>query len=401
MKIAFLTPRRRRVALPHCSSALFALVLGGLALPTALAAQEAASGAQMPLSQFAPATLRQDMFKGVYEVIELPGRNQIAVAASPSFEAGTSGYLDLLDADDLSPVRRLELPRRSFALGLDAERGRIYVGNTLDGALTVLDLHSGLILETVQLGKPEGTGFEHTRMIAVDDVTGRVLVTSPSPAGTVWIIDPENGYSVQRLDDAGMWAAGLAVDSARGRAYSTGGGMQEVLVLDVKTGERLGTFSTGDTTTSQKEESAHFFVNAALDSSGARLFAVDADTGSLFTFDTESGAVINKAPIGLGALDVVYAPTFDRIFVTYRGVSQEQPEGSGGVVVLNAQDYSRVADIPLPVHPNSLALGAAGEVLYVTVKAPMEETHPQHRAGAADSVLRIDLKAVPGLTTAP
>jgi hypothetical protein len=184
------------------------------------AAQEAAAAPQVDLKQIAPAALRQDLLKGIYGAIAIPGRNQLWVASSPSFDKGTPGFVDLLDATDLRPLRRIELARRAFALALDQARGRVYVGNTLDGSLTVLDAASGLVVDTIQLGKPDGEGSEHTRMVRVDPESGRVFVTSPSETGTLWIVDPAEDNAVQRLDNAGLWSAGLAVDAKHGRAYA-------------------------------------------------------------------------------------------------------------------------------------------------------------------------------------
>ena len=357
-------------------------------------AEDTTAGNKADLRQLAPAFLRQDLLKGVYEAIEIPGLNQLWVASTPSFGKATPGFVDILDATDLRPLRRIELPRQAFALAHDPAHGLVYVGNTMDGSLTVVDVASGMILDTIQLGKPEGEGFEHTRMIAVDPVTGRVVVTSPSEDGAVWVVDPAQGNAVQRIDKAGLWSAGLAVNSKTGRAYTTGGGINEVLVVDLKTGERAGSFSTGDTKAEGAEASQHFFVNAALDADGNRLFAADANSGTLYVFNTESGEVAATAPIGPGTLDVVYSGVNDLIAVSYRGVTREAPEGSGGIVLLNGTDFSRIADIPLPAHPNSLSFGEGEKTLFVTVKAPMEKEHPLFREGGADSVLRIDVQTL-------
>lgn len=348
--------------------------------------------------QIAPATIRQDLLKGIYEMVEIPGEEELFVASTPSFDKGTPGFVDILDSEDLQHLRRIELPRRAFALALDQGRGRVYVGNTLDGSLSVLDATSGLLLNTIQLGKPEGEGFEHTRMIEIDQDSGRVFVSSPSETGTLWIVDPVNDNSVQRIDDAGLWAAGLAFDAATGRLYVTGGGINEVLVVDAKTGERIGNFTTGDTTAEGGDASKHFLINAALDDSGKRLFATDSNTNALYVFDTASGEVITTVPLALGALDVLFSAKSEQIFVTYRGASREEPNGTGGLLVLDAGDYSRIADIPLAAHPNSLTLAADGDALFVTVKAPMEKEHPSYREGGADSVLRFDLpKLIEGI----
>lgn len=368
-----------------------------LTLTLPATAQEAGERKQMDMLSIAPVTLRQDLLQGVYEAIEVPERNELWVASTKSFDKAAPGFVDVLDATDLRLLRRIELPRRAFAMTYDQTRGHVYVGNTMDGSLTLIDAASSLIIDTIQLGKADGEGFEHTRMIEVDRESGRIIVTSPSETGTAWIVDPAADNAVQRIDNSGLWTAGLAVDEKRGRAYTTGGGLNEVLVLDVKTGERITTFSTGDTTAEGAAESKHFFVNAALDGDGKRLFAADANSGALYVFDTDSGMVVATAEIGLGTLDVAYASKQDLLFVTYRGVSREEPQGSGGVVVLNGADYTHITDIPLPAHPNSLTFGDDGDALFVTVKAPMESEHPLYREGGGDSVLRIDLPKLSAL----
>ena len=372
----------------HVFGAMTALIL---CLAPAAMAEEVAKTQKVTLMQIAPAALRQDMLKGIYEAVSIPGQNQLWVASTPSFAKGEPGYVDILDATDLHPLRRIELPRQAFALAYDQTYGRVYVGNTMNGSLTVIDAASGLITDTIQLGRREGEGFEHVRMIEVDPATGRVVVTSPSDTGTVWIIDPANNNAITRIENSGLWTAGLAIDSKAGRAYTTGGGMNEILVLDLKTAARIGKFATGDSKAEGKEASQHFFVNAALDGENKRLFAADANSGALYVFDTATGKVIATVPTGRGTLDVNYSSREDLIFVTYRGDSQGKPEGSGGIVVLNGTDYARLADIPLPNHPNSLAFGDEGRTLYVTIKAPMEKEHPLYRNGSADSLLRIDL----------
>ncbi|WP_290686573.1 YncE family protein [Haematobacter sp. UBA3484] len=343
------------------------------------------------LPQIASAMLKQDLIRGAYELVDLPANGTLAVGSTPSFAKGTPGYLDFLDRNDLRAIRRIELPRQAFALGVDRERGRVYVGNTLDGSLSVVDAASGLLLETIQLGKAEGEGFEHVRMIEVDEASGRVFVSSPSETGTLWIVTPAQDNKVQRIDNAGLWAAGLAFDPATNRVFLSGGGIDEIGVFDAASGEKVSAFSTGDSTEPGKEGSRHFFINLALDASRSRLLATDGNTGALYVFDTQSGKVVKTVPIGTGALDVIRVPEAGLVFVTYRGASHDKPEGTGGLVVLDDEDYSLMASLPLAAHPNSLALAADGQTLFLTVKAPLEKEHPLYREGGLDSVLRFDL----------
>lgn len=371
---------------------VLAMTLAAPALPAL--AQDAAPDAAPALVQpagYADAVLRQDIIPGAYEILDDADRGVVIVASNPSFEGPSAGYVWLLDRDDLSVKRRIQLPDGAFALAMDRDLGRLYVGNTLNGKLTVLDAETGLPTGAIQLGQKDGEGYEHTRMVSVDEKTHRVYVTGPTEKGALWIVDGETGALVKRVDGAGLWSAGLAVDSDAGRIYVGGGGIDEVAVYDAASGERVGGFSTGDTKAATEEDSKHFFVNLALDAKGGRLFAADANTGQIYAFATGDGKLLGTVPAGTGTLDVVYNPDRDEVYATTRGVSEAEPKGTGRLVVIDAKALKVKQALSLPAHPNSLDVSADGKLLFVTVKVPHGDEHPDFRKDAVDSVLRVDL----------
>lgn len=254
-------------------------------------------------ADYAAAATRQYGVPGAYEVLAAPQLGAVFSASVPSTDDDAPGDVLMFDGKTLAPLRRTQLPRRPFALAMDQTRGWVYAGNTKDGALTVIDAKGGIPLRVIQLGKPGLKGkMEHTRMIEVDQTSGRVFVTGPTEEGIVWIVDGPKGEILRRLDNVGRWAAGLAYDPA-GRLYIGSGGPDEISVLDPETGARITSFSTGDTKPGDKD-SVHFFVNLSLDVKGQRLFAVDSHTGQLYVWDSASGKVLAQVPIGKGALDV-------------------------------------------------------------------------------------------------
>ncbi|MEF9600933.1 hypothetical protein O4J55_00895 [Paracoccus sp. PXZ] len=367
----------------------FSLV-AGVGLP--LAAQDAPTEpAALTAAELAPAVIRTDSIPGAYEVVHWAGEGLVFVASTPSFDKGTAGFIHVLDATDLRPIRQIQLPRRPFALALDRSTGRLYAGNTLDGSLTVIDARGGQVLDTIQLGQPEGEGFEHTRMIVLDEEKGLAFVTSPGQKGVTWIVDTKAGKLAHRIE-GGLWTAGAAYDGGAGRFYASGGGIEEIAVIDTVGGARIGAFSTGDTTEEGAEASQHFFVNLAIDVEGQRLFAADANKGVLYVFDIASGKVVAQIPVGTGALDVAYNPARSEIYATWRGVEREAKTGTGGLLVIDAQGYAVKQRIPLPTHPNSLEVGEDGRTLFLTVKAPHDKEHPDYREGALDSVVRVDME---------
>ncbi|RDD69890.1 YncE family protein [Paracoccus versutus] len=280
---------------------------------------------------------------------------------------------------------------------MDRSRGWIYAGNTKDGSLTVIDAKGGIPLQVIQLGKPGKKGkMEPTRMIEVDEASGRVFVTGPTEEGIVWIADGPGGKLLYRIEDVGRWAAGLAYDPA-GRLYIGGGGPDEIAVLDPRTGQRLASFSTGDTTAADGDKSAHFFVNLSLDAAGNRLFAVDSHSGSLYVWDTGSGRILAQVPIGKGALDVVYSAARNEAYVTYYGTDQQDRTGTGGLVVVDATAYAVRRELAVKPFPSNLSLDEAGQVLFLSVTEPSLGEHADHRPNAVSSIMRLDLQALDAL----
>lgn len=354
------------------------------------------AGAAAAAAAAAP-VLRQDAFQGIYEVAVASATGTVFVASTPSFDAASPGFVHRLDARTLQLLQTVQLPRRAFALGLNRVTNTLYVGNTLDGSLTVLDASSGLVKGQIQLGvaetKADGKeSMPHTRKVIVDEQRNRVFVTSPGQPGIVWIVDGATGTLTHTIRSEGIWTAGAAYDAAANRLYVSQGGLHEILAIDPDRGQVVGRFSTGDSSGNTAKESKHFFLNLALDAKGQRLFNTDSNTNQLYVWDIASGKTLATVPLGAGALDVAWNPQRNEIYATHRGVSRTQPEGTGAVTVIDGSSYAVKRRIELPVHPNSLAVTPDGDTLYVTVKAPHGDKHPAYRKDGHESLVRIDLR---------
>jgi DNA-binding beta-propeller fold protein YncE len=321
----------------------------------------------------------------------------VFVATTPTFDAAAPGFVQRLDARTLQPLQTVQLPRRAFALGLNSVTNTLYVGNTLDGSLTVVDATSGAVKGQIQLGvaekKADGKeSMPHTRKVIVDEKHNRVFVTSPGQPGIVWIVDGAKGQLTHTIRSEGIWTAGAAYDAAANRLYVSQGGVHEILAIDPDAGQVVGRISTGDSKGNTAQDSRHFFINLALDAKGQRLFSVDSNTNQVYVFDIASGKQLATVPLGTGALDVAYNPQRNELYATNRGVSREKPEGTGALTVIDGASYLVKRSIDLPVHPNSLAVTPDGNTLYVSVKAPRGEKHPAFRKDGRESLVRIDLR---------
>ena len=387
-KLSTHTRTWRLAATVAATLALVACQSGPSALSGTAAASQSASAAPV---------LRQDAFAGIYEVAVAPAAGAVFVATAPSFDAASPGFVQRLDARSLQLLQTVQLPRRAFALGLNRVTNTLYVGNTLDGSLTVVDAASGIVKGQIQLGvaekKADGKeSMPHTRKVIVDEKRNRVFVTSPGNPGLVWIVDGAKGTLTHTIRSEGPWTVGAAYDPAANRLYVSQGGQHEILAIDPDAGQVVGRFSTGDTASNKSDESKHFFLNLALDAKGQRLISTDSNTNQVYVFDIASTKLLKTIPIGMGALDVAYNPQRNEIYATNRGVSRTQPEGTGAVTVIDGASYAIKRSIDLPVHPNSLAVTPDGDTLYVTVKAARNDKHPAFRKDSRESLVRIDLR---------
>nr|WP_321272774.1 PQQ-binding-like beta-propeller repeat protein [Alcaligenes faecalis] len=338
--------------------------------------------------------LRQDTFHGIYEVTASANGNSLFVADIVGFALENGGTIHRLDPRTLQTLQSFQVPRRSFALGLNNVTNTLYAGNTMEGSLSVVDAVSGLFKTQIQLATPKRNDkgeeiFAHTRKVIIDEVHNRVFVTSPGRIGLIWIVDGTTNTLTHTITSDGIWSAGAAYDAVANRLYVGQGGVNEVLVIDPDAGTVVQRFSTGETTEASKDKSANFFINIALDAKGQRLFAAGGQKDQVYVWDVTTGEVIKRIAFKSGALDILYNPVRNEVVTTHRGAGKT---GSGFVSILDATTYETKRSIDLPVHPNSLALSPDGQTLYVTVKAPHDDSHPAWRKDGKDSVVRIDLR---------
>ncbi|MFT0531973.1 YncE family protein [Castellaniella hirudinis] len=366
--------------------------LGVLALCAALTACAARGGlssqagpapeavADAPARQ---AVLRRDLAPGLYELV-VAGGDVLVASAGGSFKADEGGAIYRLDPDTLETKAVIQTRRKPYGLAYDAAADTLYVGNTLNGIVQAIDLRAAQSVD-YRLGQATAKGgFEHVRQIALDEAGGRMFVTNPDSAGKVWIVDLKRGAVLHTVSDLRKWPAGAAYDAAANRLYIGQGGDYGVTVIDPDSGRVLRRFTL--------DGAEPFLVNVALDDRGARLFGADANSGRLVVFDTATGRVLAAVAVGESALDVLYNPVRDEIYLSNRGASRAHPQGTGAITVIDGTTYAVKARHDLPAHPNSLALSADGQILYATVKGPHDDKHPAYRSDRMESVVRIDLR---------
>lgn len=322
--------------------------------------------------------LTQALAPNIYEVVYSRALDAIFVASAGTFGDGKGGVVYQLDGDTLAIQRTIELPLKPFALSLDERAGVLYVGHSLESTVLALDLATGQVRGRVQLIRLNAEGEPiHIRQLLADSGTGTLFVGGVDRTGIIWQLDGDT-LAVRKVRQAPDGKSiGLALDSRRGRLYSSGTAAVEV--MDAGRLQREAYFRVGKR--HQDDERQRYFVNVAVDEASGRVFANESSNSEgIFVFEGETGKLLDIVPTGEGPVGIRLNPVRNEIYVANRG--------AGTLSIVDASTYRIKHSLPLPVYPNSLAIGADGQVLYVTVKQPFAALGT---TAPVEQVVRIDL----------
>ncbi len=374
------------------SAALALAVSFALASPAVLAADKA----QVSASASTAGTQRQAVAKGLYELAYSANQNAVFVASSGGFgdDAGPAQVLRL-DPRTLAVQARIPMQRKGFGVVLDDSNHHLYVGNTVDTSVTVVDTAQNKAIGTVQLmekvtGKDGKSYYSHDlRELVVDAPNHRLYVTGHSQEGSVlFVVDTQSLTLIDTIAGLGnAKAPGLALDTAGKRVY-TSNLLGEVVTVGTDSGKVEQRFKV----------SAEQPMNIALDPSSSRLFVTDQGLEMIrkyqgnsiegfvsrhpgqrvLVLDRSTGEELASIPTDAGPLGILLDAPRKRLYVTNRE--------AGTVTAYDSDSYQQVGSWSVPTHPNSLALDAKNNVLYVSIKNG--EADPK---GSEESVARIEL----------
>lgn len=240
-----------------------------------------------------------------------------------------------------------DAPMAIFGLGIDEARGRVWATNTIHGAVAVYDQGD---LALVKQFPPEA--IRHPREILVDGLRGRVYA-SGSASNEIGVFDAEaltqletiRIVSAQRIET--FTPMGLAADLARGRLYAVSRTTPEIAEIDLESGRVLRVFPA---------PGARNAAGLALDSARGRLLLACQDGDDLIALDAATGALIFQTPVGAGALSVAVDPASGRAYVANREADSLTVVGTEGEILANLDGGS---------HPNHVLSDGAGGVWLV------------------------------------
>jgi DNA-binding beta-propeller fold protein YncE len=139
----------------------------------------------------------------------------------------------------------------------------------------------------------------------------------------------------------------LAADVKRGRLFVAALGNNTVEVIDLAEGKRATTL------TSPREPQG-----VAVDTRTGRVFVASSQDGDCRVFDAETLRLFQTVRLGDDADNVRFEAATGRVYVGY---------GGGALAVLDGNDGTVFARIPLEGHPESFQLEVAGPRLFVNV----------------------------------
>jgi YVTN family beta-propeller protein len=145
------------------------------------------------------------------------------------------GTVYTLDARTGTLRRRTSLAGEAGSMALDSPSGRLFVLNSAQSSVSVLDAATGRLVRTVAVDAGPTA-------IAVDERTRHAFVFSLT--GSVSMLDARSG-AVLRTTPVGNDPVSLAIDGPAGRVFVVDDLDQTLSVLDARTGRRLRAVAIG------------------------------------------------------------------------------------------------------------------------------------------------------------
>lgn len=322
---------------------------------------------------------RQALAQGLYELAYSAQQNAIFLAASGG--RGEQAYppkILRLHPETLAIQAEIALERKGFGIALDDEANRLYVGNTEDASITVIDTRNNQVLTVIQLAQKinqagsDDARYPHAlRELVLDQENKRLYALGLWFKDSVlYVVNTDTLTLETVIPGFGFLAAGITLDASRDKLYVSNLQGQLYTVNTLTLGIEHIT-----------EVPADQLINLVLDSKRQRILATDqgislidgmrTELGALdyrnrgegnrvLVLDQADGSLLHSIPTDKGPLALMLDEPRDRLYVTNRE--------SGTVTVYDAQSYLPLQTIDLPEHPNSLALNPQTGAVYVSIK---------------------------------
>ena len=314
--------------------------------------------------------LVQPLGKGVYELAYDKAQNALYAASAPSFDKDkTAGLVFQLAAPTLKIEQQIPTERRTFAVALDQEQHILWLGNALEGSVTLLNTRDNTVIKTIQLSDDADPNKKaHVREVVLDKKHQRLYVSGigRKDKGLLWVVDTQKQELIQTLRK--LEPVGFAVDEAADRVYVVSGA-GELITLDGKTSQPLARVKV------DPADPEHYLLNIALNTAKGVGYIADTNTKDVLVVQLDTGKLLHRVPTP-NSVGILYNSAREEVYVTHRNDRQ--------ISVIDATSNRLKHTIKTTAMPNSLALSADARTLYASVKQ-------DEKASEVDYVLKIDL----------
>lgn len=319
--------------------------------------------------------LRKAVGKGAYEMAVSQQENALWVATTQSRKTDKGGVVYRLDPVTLEVTQAIHNDLKPFGATINNATQTLWFGNTTNSAVTAIDAKTGEVKGRLVLDerkRSETVKPLQPRELVADDTTNTVYITGIGKESVIWAVDGETLKLKETIANTGTFSTGLALDAKAKRLYTTNAD-GELVTIDTATHKILSRKKLQD------DGKEHFYLNLSLDVAGQRAFLTDSKQPEVLVISLKDGKVLEKvaAPESLA---VLFNPARNEAYVTHRE--------AGKVSVIDTKTYKVTKTFETPTFPNSLALSADGQTLYVTVK---QKSTRQQEATQPDDVIRIAL----------
>jgi YVTN family beta-propeller protein len=250
-----------------------------------------------------------------------------------------------------------------IALAKDLKRG--FISNGLDGTVTVFDLATLKVLDTIHTTGSKPDAIEY-------DPATQLVFVSNGHSNNATIIDPRTDAIVRMIALAGN-PESIAFDG-RGHVLVNLESHNSIAQVDLTTGSVLADwpFSPGEGPT-----------GLAIDRQSRRLFASCGGNQRLVVLDVDTGKVVAVLPIGDDSDGTAFAPATRRIFSSNR-------DGTLTVIQEDDADHFRIlANVPTQFGAKTLAVDDDKDRIYLPVAKFSPGADDDHPGPAVPGTFRV------------
>ncbi len=220
------------------------------------------------------------------------------------------------------------------AVAVNPQTNRVYVANSGESSVTVIDGANGAVLATVRTGS-------NCNAIAVNPATNKIYTTNNFGHSVTVIDGATNEPSTFRI---GQGPRGIAVNPVTNKVYTANYGSRDATEIDGAT-NAVTSIPTGK----------HPWA-IAVDSRANKTYVVNEDSATVSILDGATGAVRHVA-VGDVPFAVAVNPTTNRAYVlSYAGSSMAVIDGATAAVTKT---------VPLAAHPSAVAVNRTTNQIYV------------------------------------